>query len=45
MARVTIGRDLIDFLWRDRRLVVETDPDAVAEAVVAALRVGADARE
>ena len=83
-VNVRIGRDLVDFLWRDRRLVVETDgyhyhrgriafdedrerdlrlralgfdvvrvsekqvnedPDDVAGAVVAALRVGADARE
>ena len=83
-VNVMIGRDLVDFLWRDQSLVVETDgyryhrgrvafeedrerdlrlrargfdvmrvsekqvnedPGTVAEVVVAALRVGADARQ
>lgn len=83
-VNVTVGRDLVDFLWRDRSLVVETDgyryhrgrlafeddrerdlrlralgfdvvrvsekqvdeePQRVAEVLVAALRVGADARQ
>ena len=83
-VNVRVGRDLVDFLWPDRRLIVETDsylyhrgriafeddherdlrlrgagfdvmrvsekqvdaePEQVAEAVAAALRVGADARQ